>query len=300
MSADAKDLGAGSINSTTGKPVFINAGESYYNATERTDISNQDRMNYRISKLQRSLEAIVRRDAVYHDLAQENYTGGNITMQVLGTPYPVIEPFPHIMECYKSVRWYEHAAGVAGAVLWRLNARSNAITRWVKNPRTTRFYFPMMIYGITATVGAVRAQDRLMGLAENEYECDKYGVYDSPENLERKAKNWAKYSAYKAEWMRRYNYNSYGERPEESGTWMSSCMLRYKSIGYNTRTNYPTRKNPIWLSEAPLRDLHAEFALTYALPPKNLDAAEKRSADPVQAGRPELSHRYQGPLANAQ
>lgn len=299
MSASAESLGAGSVNSNTGKPVFISASQSLYTATDREDLSNEDRLAYANIKLQRAIEAISRRDAVYHDLAQENYTGGSITYQVLGTPFPVIEPFPSVGECFSAIRWYEWGFAAAVGLGWKLNLRSSAAFRHVRNPRIIRFFIPACISMSFIAAGAARGQDRLMGFAENEHECDKYGVYDSPENLERKAKNWAKYAAYKEEWMRRYNYINFGERPEETGGFLSACWFKYFPVTYNTRTNYPYRKNPMFLTTAPLRDLQSEWSFTYALPPRNsADPATRRSDDPAQYGRPELSHRYAGPTVN--
>lgn len=291
-----QDLGVGSINENTGKPIFVAASQSLYTANERGDLSNADRIHYRNTKLQKSIEAIARRDAVYHDLAQENYTGGSITYQVLGTPYPVIEPFPSVYECYGATRWYEMAAAVGVSFGWGYWVRSSVSYRHMRNPRIIRYMIPSMMSLTIWSIFALEGQNRLMGFAENEHEADKFGVYDTPENLERKAKNWAKFAAYKEEWMRRYNYSNFGERPHETGNFMSALWLPYSPVRYNTRTNYPARKNPMWLTTTPLRDFNSEWAFTYSLPTKNSGDEERRSDDPVQAGRPELSERYLGPI----
>lgn len=289
-------LGAGSVNPNTGKPVFVAASQSLYTARERDDLTNADRINFRTVQLQKAIESIARRDSVYHDLAQENYTGGSITYQVLGSPYPVIEPFPSVGESYKATRWYEVGISVAVPAAIQYTARHSARWRHVRNYRM-KFFLPTTTAFAFLTAFAIRGQNRLLGMAENEYEAMKYGVYDTPENLQRKANNWAKYAAYKEEWLRRYNFTQYGERPSETGKFLSACWFPSSKITFNTRTDYPARKNPMWLTTAPLRDMHSEWAFTYALPPKNLGAAERPSDDPVQVGRPELSERYGGPQA---
>lgn len=298
MSATVETLGAGAYNANTGKPVFVSASQSLYTASEREDLSNEDRINYAKIKLHRAIEAISRRDAVYHDLAQENYTGGSITYQVLGTPFPVIEPFPSIGECYSAIRWYEIALSLGAGLAWKINHRSTAQIRHVRNPRAVRFFLPGLLSFSMYTFFANRGQDRLMGFAENEHECEKWGIYDSRENLERKAKNWAKYAAHKEEWMRRFNYMTFGERPAETGGIMSACWFPHSKVKYNTRLDYPARKNPMFLTATPLRDMQSEWSFTYALPPKNRDEPNRRSDDPAQHGRPELSHRYGGPISN--
>lgn len=291
VSAEEAAGGGGGGVRTGGRPVFSATAVSAYDTVEREDITDVQRLQYKQFQLGKLLDAVERRDNVYKALAHETYVGGRTSIMVLGTPFPVIEPLPHGTEVLKAIRWYEYAAGV-GVYF--------AQVKLLQSQAKFRNYKPQHLKGlailpVVSTLGIMTlafdlGRCRLQGLSENKYEAMKFGVFDTKENLERKAKNWAKYDQHKKDWMRRWNLSQYDERPGESGGLMSAIIFSSPSIKYNTEFNYPPRKNPFHLTTKPLRDYHSQSSVGYSMP-----NVKRTDLNAYVVAKPELVEKYAGP-----
>lgn len=272
-----------------GRPIFTAAETSMYDVVEREDISDVQRLQYKQFQLGKLLDAVERRDTVYKALANETYVGGKTCYMVLGTPFPVIEPLPHVTEVFKAIRWYEYAAGIAFYF---------AQVRLMQGQAKFRNYKPQHMKGLAvvpfaSTLGLMMipfefGRWRLQGLMENRYEALKFGTFDDKESLQRKAANWAKYAQHKKDWLRRFNLYQYDERPGESSGWMSRVIFPSTTIKFNTEFDYPPRKNPFHLTTKPLRDYHSQSSFGYALPNTRVPT------NAYVVAKPEIVERYSG------
>jgi len=252
------------VNSS-GKPTLDVSHPYIYNITEKEGMSEIDRMAFKQFELYRLMQRMDRRDSVVQTFTTIDFTNGSTLQHYLGTPFPVIEPQPHIMEVYRAVRWYEHLISIGSGFVyyWWLTTKPN--TRF----GTLRYGLKWLglCVGFCIDWGwTYRALLRLTGQSPNDTECYKYGVIETPQRLREKAENWRQYAEYKEEWMRRYNYYIWGQRPGESYTLLSCCHLPYKPVRYNKKTDYPQRRNPFVLSAKPLSELMMDWGTGYYYP----------------------------------
>jgi len=83
-------------------------------------------------------------------------------------------------------------------------------------------------------------------------------VLENEERLKEKARYWEKYRAYKEEWMKRYDYYVFGMRPGERYTLLSPCHVPPAPVAFGKKTDFPMRKNPFVLSNAPISKVEME------------------------------------------
>lgn len=282
----ASALGAGSVDAN-GKPVFVATERTKYVPTTDRPLTDQEQVAWRVFQLYKATLSLDRRDSVYQAITNNDYTQVRLTQNLIGSPYPMIEHEPGFFDSIRCIRWYEHALSAFAAF---------GYTYWLKSKASMR-YAPMTVFGYSAMTGCTflcsegcfvyRSISRLSGYLPNDYEANLYGVIETKDQLERKKNFWAKYAAYKEEWMRRWDYHVYGIRPGERGSLFSACWLSPWPVRYGTKTDYPMRKNPYFLSATPLHDMFLESPFLYPIPmAKNYPLVEQR---------PEVYHIYRGP-----
>eukprot|EP00760_Papus_ankaliazontas_P003324 PhM_4_TR11550/c0_g1_i2/m.83916 len=245
-----------------GKSIIDLSHPAVYNITEKKELTDAERMTYKQFELYRLLKRMERRDNVFQALTTSDFTNTSTVQLYLGTPYPVIEPNPHVFEVYWGIRWYEHVlAGVAGAMyfLW---ARTKPGTRYGSLLQSSKWLG--VGWGVLVDWGwTYRSLLRLTGQSPNEAECFKYGVLESPERLKEKADLWRQYAEYKDEWMRRYNYHVWGMRPGETFSFFSAMHAPPLPVRYNTRFDYPRRKNPYVVHRTDIQNFKLDLGIGF-------------------------------------
>ncbi|CBH17726.1 NADH-ubiquinone oxidoreductase complex I, 21 kDa subunit, putative [Trypanosoma equiperdum] len=284
--ATAKELGPGGLRED-GRPIFIATDHTKFTPSTKQELTDQQKLAWKSFQLWRTTLGIERRDNVYKTLTNSDYTNFRLGTHILGTPYPVIETVPGFFDVFKAVRWYEHAISLAVALGYGYWIRSKASTRYSRMMPMSRTSITMLTFISTDLCFCYRSMYRLTGYLPNEYECFKYGVLEDKDKLQRKKELWEKYANHKREWCRRYDYHVYGIRPGETFSFFSACMIPSWEPRYNTRTDYPPRKNPYFLTSTPLRDTFLESPFTYEIP--------KDETVPLVRERPELKYLYRGP-----
>ncbi|KAK7197436.1 NADH-ubiquinone oxidoreductase complex I, 21 kDa subunit [Novymonas esmeraldas] len=284
--ATAQELGAGGIDGA-GKPIFVATEHTRFSAREDRELSDQEQLAWKSFQLWRTSLSIERRDSVYQTITNGDYTNFNLTRHIMGTPYPVIDNTPSILNTAAGVRMYEHGISFLVAYSYSMWVRSKASLRHVHLHRATRMSVSFGTFMFTDLCFWYRSMFRLSGFLPNDYECRKFGVMESQERLEQKKEMWEKYSAYKREWCRRFDYHVYGIRPGETLSLFSACWLPAWGTSYGTVTDYPLRKNPYFLSATPLRDMYTEYSFTIE-PPRSANS-------PLPHARPEVLYTFRGP-----
>ncbi len=194
------------------------------------------------------------------------------------------------MECWKATRWYEHLVGPFLTVAAFTYQRVKPVIRYSSyNIRTIRGV-SLFVTCFSEIVFGQRGQARLQGRVNNEYECDKFGVLESPARLKQKAENWEKFAAYKEEWMKRFDYYVYGMRPGERFTFFSQLHVPPFRVRYNKRSDYPMRKNPYFLSTYSVKDYRLES-------PGFTHYPKGKGETPLEASRPETRYVWKGGVA---
>lgn len=289
----------GAVDQHTGKPLYTTQtlnknpnGSDVFDASQtrlatsvnEKPMSDVESYNWRKFQLFRTLLKIERRDTVHEALSSSEYWGGRATHHWLGTPFPMIEPNPFMGEAMFAVRWYEHMFAMGAAILSHQRAASTPSVRFSgKGVGYANFASAFLVFEMCFMYRSIW---RLTGQAPNEPECYKYGVYETPARLQQKAERWRKYANYKEEWMRRWNYYIWGMRPGEENTWISACWFGHWKVRYNTKTDYPVRKNPYKVSMRSVRDMQM---LT-----KTEGGYEKGVDSYLTRCRPEFQHMWDG------
>lgn len=229
-----------------------------------------------------------RRNSVYQSVVGVDPANIRTTTLVLGTPFPVIDASPSIYECFAATRWYEHAIAISLSAGYNYWLRSKASLRASNLRSMTREVVSLSNFLGFEFLFAFRSLQRLTGELPNVPECEYYGVMEDSKRLKEKAVLWAKYANYKEEWCRRWDYHVLGIRPNERYSIFSACVLPPKQIRYNTRTDFPMRKNPYFLSNTPLRTMFLENPFINEMP-------KGQKNYPLAVARPEVVYVYNGP-----
>jgi hypothetical protein len=143
-------------------------------------------------------------------------------------------------------RWHEYLLELLIPTVYIKYAAAKPIQRQAIHYGA--FWYPIwtMVWGACFFVGSFRTFHRLVGLTPNVPECEYYGVVESPQRLEEKRRLWEKYTKYRNEWMRRFDYHVYGIRPGEALSFFSPCFLPPASTPYNTRTDFKMRETNLF------------------------------------------------------
>lgn len=268
-----------------GKPIFDATFSHRYRVSEK-DMTDAQKMAWRTYQLYRLTMKVERRDSVYQAMMSSDYSNFNSVHHWLGTPYPIIEPHPFILEAFSGIRWYEHAISLSvGYVFFQVIRLKPNYKYTTLNPSANRAAM-LMLMGMNEFLWAHRSVARLQGKMENHHECMKYGVMETPDRLQKKAENWAKYKAYKDEWTQRWDYYVWGMRPGERYTFFSQCQWAPRGTYYCTKTDYPQRINPFLLSTRPINKWRMETAIGYYYAP-GADTSLERT-------KPEINYLYKG------
>lgn len=269
----------------TGKPIFDSTVSHKYTVSEK-EMTDAQKMSWRTYQLYKLTLKLERRDTVYEALMSSDYANFNCEHHWLGTPYPIIEPYPFMLEVFYGVRWYEHAISFLFGHLFYQYQRTRPNIRYTTfNPSVNRIAF-LWIWCTSDMLFGFRSCARLQGKCENHHECLKYGILETKERLAQKAENWRKFADYKKEWVQRFDYYIWGMRPGERHTFFSQCHWGPKDIDYNTRLDFPQRLNPFVLSTTPINKWRIEVAWGYFFQP---------GADtPLERSKPEMHYQYRG------
>lgn len=280
---EARKLGAVDPN---GKSQFYVANKSLFYNKEVDQLSDIQRIEWKSFQLWKSTTSIERRDSIYQAINQSDFQF-HVTHHILGSPYPVIEPVPGIMECTCAIRWYEHGLCLFGTILYLKYLTSSPKMRWNNIAYSGRRALTGGVFFGLEGIVAHRSYERLIGLAENDYEATKYGVFESADRLEKKKVLWTKFKEYKEEWMRRYDYHLMGLRPGDTYSLNTPSIAPTWPVRFATKTDYSPRKNPFMLSSKPVHDMWIESGYMYNM---------KSFPDTPEAqARPEITHLYKGP-----
>ena len=270
----------GCVNSN-GRPIFDASLPFQHTVTEK-EMKDGQKLAYRTYALWKTSLKVERRDNVYQALTAGEYSNYSAAHHFLGTPYPVIEPHPHIYELFVAIRWYEHIMAVAVTSLSYQYLRSKPTLRYSHLSMTVQKAFIMFIFMFTECGSSERAYGRLIGTLENEAECHKFGVVETRERLEKKVEYWTKFTAMKAEWMRRWDYHVWGQRPGERYGFLSACMFPPYPPMFGTKVDFPMRKNPFLVSAKPLSAFKLEPVCGHWYP--------ENITTPVEEAHPEFKY----------
>lgn len=283
----AAELGPGGLDAA-GRPIFVATEHTKFSPSVDRELTDQEQLAWKSFQLWRTSMAIDRRDKVYESIMNSDYTSFRLSYHIMGTPFPVIEENPSVPETFKSVRLYEHAACATAAYAYSVWIRAKTSTRYARLMPQSRAALSYGSFLLGELCLMYRSSYRLQGYLPNDYECQKYGVKESKERLEKKKEMWDKYTNYKREWCRRFDYHVYGIRPGENWNLFSACWFPAWEPSYCKRTDYPLRKNPYFLSAAPLSKMFSENRTWMDVP--------KQDNVPLIQARPELKYTYHGPL----
>lgn len=270
------------------KPIFVSTEHTKYSPSIDRPLSDQEQLAWKNFQLWRTTMSIGRRDKIYNDVANSEYTNFHLAYHLMGSPYPVIEPNVGPVESFLAIRPYEHFISLAVSAGYALWMASKPSTRNVVSKGMTHRLICYLNFSMTEIAFAYRSALRLTGYLPNDYECRKYGVLESKERLEEKKQLWEKYAAYKKEWCRRYDYHVYGIRPGANWNLLSACWLPTWTPKFNVNTDYPPRKNPYFISSTPITEMFVENQFVAPLP--------KSNSVPLVRARPEFMYLYHGPL----
>ncbi|KAL7699381.1 NADH-ubiquinone oxidoreductase complex I 21 kDa subunit [Lotmaria passim] len=285
--ATAAELGTGGVDAA-GKPIFVATEHTRYAPSVNRELSDQEQLAWKSFQLWRTSMAIERRDSVYRTITNSDYTNFNITRHMMGTPYPVIDNTPSLLDCLAGIRLYEHGISALVAFAYSNWIYSKPSTRNLKMLGAAKFSISGGTFLMLELCFCYRSMFRLSGFLPNDYECRKFGVMETHERLEHKKEMWERYAAYKKEWCRRFDYHVYGIRPGENFSFFSACWLPAWEPSYGKITDYPLRKNPYFLSSTPLRDSFVESMRTTELP--------RTDSAPLARARPEVRYVFRGPI----
>jgi hypothetical protein len=271
-----------------GKPVFDATFSHKYEVTEK-EMSDVEKISWKQYQLFKATLKIDRRDSLYQAFATADFTNGSAAHNWLGAPFPVIEPRPTPGDNMYAIRWYEHLGCIALSLGFYAYIRAKPSVRYnVASIAAQRGMVWWTLVMCEMGMGH-RAANRLRGCIENEYECERFGVLETPERLGEKAKYWERYRKYKEEWMRRYDYYVFGMRPGERFTLLSPCHFPPAAVLFNKRTDFKLRKNPFILSEHAVTPSELKTAFENMQSQSNM-----RPVKPFEHSRPEA--KYYGPL----
>ncbi|CCW68775.1 unnamed protein product [Phytomonas sp. Hart1] len=271
-----------------GKPIFVaNVHRRFAPSTDR-ELTDQEKLAWKSFQLWRTTQSIERRDAVYKTIINSDFTNFNLAYHILGTPYPVVDYRTNFVDCTMGIRWYEHLISVAVSYGYAFWVRSKASRSTTKTSFLVNKGLICCSFLLSEIAFCYRSMFRLSGFLPNDYECRKYGVLEDKERLEKKKEIWERYTAYKKEWCRRFDYHVYGIHPGDNWNLFSACWIPAWETSFNTKTDYPPRKNPYFLTATPLRDKFVESANFYEVPTND--------NIPLIKARPELKYIYRGPL----
>ncbi len=268
-----------------GKPVFDASEPGRFEVTEK-EMKESDKMAWKTYSLWKTTLKVERRDSIYEALVSGEYSNYSAAHHFLGTPYPMIEPHPHIWEILVAIRWYEHIASVFITAGLYNYMRTKPVLRYSHLNMVVQKGFCWFGFVWFECLFGDRAWLRLQGKINNEAECYKFGVLETKDRLEKKVEYWRKYKAYKAEWMRRWDYHVWGQRPGERYSLFSACHFPPYPTMFSEKTDFPMRKNPFILSSKPLS--------AYKLEPLSCHWYPRASPTkgPVVEGHPEFKYLY--------
>lgn len=282
-----------------GKPIFDAASHTHYSPQEKP-MTDQELLKWKGFQLYKTVLRMERREAISEAMMKSDYASFRVSHRVMGSPFPVIEPSPQLDDVVLATRWYEHAISCAigyGRYYYLRSAIQSA-------GKLVTFRGRAAGAGVTflalETVVMNRSMSRLIGNSPNEHECVKFGVTETPERLREKAERWAKFAAYKKEWVKRWNYNVWSMRPGEEFSIFTACIIPYLPVRYNTRFDYPMRKNPFYMTATPIKD--GTTLPTETISPRREllgnytmgNMADPHWVDPIAKSHPQQSARFVG------
>lgn len=274
----------GMINGN-GKPIYDTSNHTRFTVSEK-DMTDHQKMQWKNFQLWKSTLKIERRDHVIEAITTSDYPHSRMSHHWMGTPFPVIEPQPWVGEVFFALRWYEHAlALMSSTIYWQYMSAKPAV-RYFNMPWYSKKWITVALTLNCEFAFGYRAIWRLQGQTPNETECYKYGVLETPHRLAVKADRWRRFKNYKEEWMRRYDYYLWGMRPGERWSFFSPCWMAPWPIRFNTKTDYPIRKNPYMLSKHGIRERYLESNYGHYFP---VDAD-----DYLTRSRPEVKYIWRG------
>lgn len=250
------------------------------------EMSDREKLAWKNYQLYRLTLKMDRRDTVYEALATSDYPYFRPTQHWMGSPFPVIEPHPFVGEVFTGMRWYEHVTSAVTAVLYYQYIRMKPMIRYSGTNWFTHKYMLFFVFSMMEFNFGYRSIWRLQGQVPNEPECYKYGICETPDRLRMKSEYWGKFRAYKEEWCRRWDYYMWGMRPGERLTFFSGCWMPPWPVRFNTKYDFPIRKNPFVLTDQAVRDMRLEHntSFTYA------EGADSY----IERARPEVKYLWRG------
>ena len=270
-----------------GKPVFDSTHPHKYVVNEK-EMTDYEKISFRQYQLWKTTMKIDRRDSMMQAFATSDFTNASAMHNWLGAPFPIIEPNPTLGEVTYGIRWYEHMAAAAFSMMFYAYVRGKPSVRFTNASMTPQKGTMPFVFGVMEFMNGQLSTSRLQGKMDNEYECMRFGVLESPARLAEKAKYWERLRKYKDEWMKRYDYYIYGMRPGERYSFLSPCHFPPAAVIFNKRTDYPMRKNPFILTETTM-SLSQRREASEFLGKMN----PNRPARPIDLDRPE--NKYYGP-----
>ncbi len=274
-----------------GRPVFDASVPTVHNVTEK-DMKETGKLMWRTYALWKTSLKVERRDSVYEALVAGEYSNLQAAHHFLGTPFPMIEPHPHIAEAFVAIRWYEHFISALISVGFYQYMRTKPVLRYSHLNMTVQKGFIWFCFVFFEFLMGERAIMRLAGKIENEAECYKFGVLETRDRLERKVEYYRKFRDFKNEWLRRWDYHVWGMRPGERYKIWSACFFPAYPIMFCEKVDFPMRKNPFTLSSAPLSEYKLEPIAAHWYPTYN------KAKGPVVEGHPEFKYLYR-PLSTS-
>lgn len=282
----AEQIGPGGVNESN-RPIFLSTEHTRYAPSTTRELTDQEQLAWKAFQLWRTSKSMDRRDSVYNTIINSDYTNFNLAFHIMGSPFPVIDNTPHLMEVFRCIRWYEHLTSFSAAYMYSMWIHSKATTRAAKMLPASLTLITCGTFCMMEVAFGYRSLFRLAGFLPNDYECRKYGVLEDSARLQRKKALWDRYAAYKKEWCRRFDYHVYGIRPGENWSLFSACWFPSWEPIYGRETCYPRRKNPYFITAKPLEDIFTEN--------RSFTDITKTESSPLIKVRPELKYLFAGP-----
>lgn len=237
---EAVNLGVGGLDAQR-KPVFVATTPTRFVSTDKESLTDQEKIALKTFQLHRKVLSMKRRDEVYEGVINSGHTTGKTAQNSMGTAFPVVKFNPSYADVMMGHRWYEYALEVLVPYAYVKYALSKPVIRSMRQHEGVFRGIFQLLFLSSMGIGNFRTYFRFMGHTENEAECERYGVEESSARLEEKRKMWEKYAAYRAEWMRRFDYHVYGLRPGETYSIFSPCFIPASETRYNKRTDFRMR-----------------------------------------------------------
>ena len=159
---------------------------------EEREMTEEEKMEFRNFQVFRLTIGVDRRNSNFQAMATSDFTSNQPFHHWLGTPFPLIEPFPHWCELLFGIRWYEHIICCVACLLHYQIMRSRPQLRYSMANWACQKYVSIVTFSASECTFGFCSGARLCGNYPNEYECYKFGVLETPERLREKAKKLGK------------------------------------------------------------------------------------------------------------